>query len=163
MINPLSAPRVVWCRLRTCDTTRLDRLALRVNANVTLEHEITRNEVVRALVRKGLDLARTRQFTAECLQIEPTIKIVYRVSAEEFGQLTRLQGAYQKELPGTALPPLPSIQRALVCLAMGECETRAIFPTFVHDLLESRLPRKASRRGRQGGITSDPDSTPGRR
>jgi hypothetical protein len=145
MINPLSAPRLVWCRFRAGDVAQLDRLVERVRKHVGASCDITRTALARALVRKGLDLAKTRELRLESLHDETTTRIEYRLSPEEYERLTTLQKRCQDELPCSALPTLTSVQRAIVLLAITEAETQASFPGFALDVLASRWKRGSRR------------------
>lgn len=126
---------------------RLDNLVTRVRAHVGRSKDVTRTALVRALLRKGLDLAETREIRLDSLRDEETERIEYKVSSREFERLTNLQKTYQSEFPGTALPVLAGLQRAVVRLAIPEVETEATFPAFAQDVLLSRLKR--GRRGRR--------------
>jgi hypothetical protein len=141
MINPLSAPRLVWCRFRAGDVAQLDRLVVRVRKHVGASCEITRTALVRALVRKGLGLSKTRELKLESLHDETTTRIEYRLSPEEYERLTTLQKRYQDEYPCSAPPTLSSVQRALILIALAEVETQASFPSFARDVLASRWKR----------------------
>ncbi len=126
---------------------QLDNLVARVRAHVGPSKDVTRTALVRALLRKGLDLAESRYLNLDSLQGEETKRIAYKVSYSEFERLTNLQKNYQSEFPGTALPALASLQRAVIRLAIPEAETQAMFPAFAQDVLLSRLKRGS--RGRQ--------------
>jgi len=90
--------------------TQLDNLVARVRAHVGRSKDVTRTALVRALLRKGLDLAETRELKLDSLRDEGTERIGYKVSSSEFERLTNLQKTYQSEFPGTALPALASLQ-----------------------------------------------------
>ena len=126
---------------------RLDNLVTRVRAHVGRSKDVTRTALVRALLRKGLDLAETREIRLDSLRDEETERIEYKVSSSESERLTNLQKPYQSEFPGTALPALAGLQRAVIRLAIPEVETEATFPAFAQDVLLSRLKR--GRRGRR--------------
>ena len=127
--------------------TQLDNLVARVRAHVGRSKDVTRTALVRALLRKGLDLAKTRELKLDSLRDEGTERIEYKVSSSEFERLTNLQKTYQSELPKTALPALSSLQRAVIRLAIPEAETQGMFPAFAEDVLLSRLKRGS--RGRR--------------
>ena len=129
---------------------QLDNLVARVRAHVGPSKDVTRTALIRALLRKGLDLAKTRELKLDSLQDEETKRVEYKVSSSEFERLTNLQKTYQSELPGTALPALASLQRAVIRLAIPEAETQATFPAFAQDVLLSRL-----KRGSRGASMSD--------
>ncbi len=126
---------------------QFDNLVTRVRAHVGRSKDVTRTALVRALLRKGLDLAETREIRLDSLRDEETERIEYKVSSSEFERLTNLQKTYQSEFPGTALPALAGLQRAVVRLAIPEVETEATFPAFAQDVLLSRLKRGS--RGRR--------------
>ncbi|MFS8066685.1 MAG: hypothetical protein ACMG6S_09970 [Byssovorax sp.] len=126
---------------------RLDNLVTRVRAHVGRSKDVTRTALARTLLRKGIDLAQTRELKLDNLEDEETERIEYKVSPGEFERLTNLQKTYQSEFPGTALPALASLQRAVIRLAIPEAEIQATFPAFAEDVLLSRLKRGS--RGRR--------------
>ena len=90
MRNPLDVPRIIWCRVCTADVERIAYLVNKVNHRASWFQAVKRTEVLRALVRMGLDLATTCCFTVDYLEEEPARRLWFKLSPEEFERVTRL-------------------------------------------------------------------------
>jgi hypothetical protein len=147
------------CGLSLDDVEHISRLVVRVRVHVGVREDIPRAAVVRALLRKGLDLEQTRTLSIESGRCEAVFRLQYMVSAGELRRLTELQGRYQAAAPLSAKLPLTSLQRSLFRLAFVEAETMASFPGFAKDVIASRLKRGPS----SGYARESRQRSPGRR
>ncbi len=156
MLNPLDAPRVVWCRMCTDDVERIGRLVDEVNRRATWFQHVKRTEVLRTLVRKGLDLAKARCFGVDYLEEKSAQKLQFKLSSAEFERVTRLQKDYVEGLANVAKPPLESLHRALIQLGLSEAERDDGFSSFAEEVKSSLWPRRASRRSGRGATAARP-------
>lgn len=159
MRNPLDAPRTVWCRVCVADVERIDRLVKQVNHRATWFHDVKRTEVLRALVRTGLGLAKTRSFVIEYLEEAEAKHLRFKLSPEEFARVTDHQSTYVKGLSNAAEPPLASVQRALIQLGLSEAEQKARFSVFMEEVKASLWPRSPSRRSERDAAEAPPEES----
>ena len=141
---------MVRCRVCADDVERIARLVDKVNHRAPWFQAVKRTEVLRALVRMGLDLATTCCFTVDYLEEEPARRLWFKLSPEEFERVTRVQTAYVEGRPNVAEPPLASLQRALIKLGLSGAERDDRFPDFAKEVKSSLWPRRASRRSGRG-------------
>jgi hypothetical protein len=149
MLNPFDAPRRVWCHVHADAVERIDRLVDRVNCRTPWGERVTRTEVLRALVRSGLDLATLRVFAIDYLKEEPAQRLRFKLLPSEFERVTSLQKDYVEGLSNVAKPPLASLHQALIQLGLLEAERNDGFLSFAEEVKLSRwLWRASQRRGR---------------
>jgi hypothetical protein len=157
---------MVWCCVCTEDVERIGRLVNEVNRRATWVHKAKRLEVLRALVRKGLDLVKTGCFAVECLGEEPAEKLCFKLSPDELGRVDSLQKDYVKGLSKVAEPHLASVLRTLIRLGIAEAARGDGVLRFVEEVKSSLWPRsEAPPRGRraaeaQGAPLREPVESP---
>jgi hypothetical protein len=156
MLNPLDAPRGVWCRVCADDVERIDRLVDKVNCRTPWGERVTRTEVLRALVRRGLDLATLRVFAVDYLKEEPAQKLRFKLLPSEVERVTSLQKDYVEGLSNVAKPPLASLHRALISLGLLEAERDGGFLSFAEEVKLSRWLWRASQRRGRGAAEARP-------
>ena len=134
------------CRFCAADLARIERLSRRVRTQVITVQpasgDIPRSAVLRALLRKGLDLADTREITGAHLSRDvPTVEIEFSLSARDSKRLATLQRALGARFPHSPKPAMARIARAILLMALVDAETRANLPSFARAVLDARLSR----------------------
>ena len=121
--------RVTKCRLSAVDLDQIERLTKRVSTEIGADI-LTRSVMLRALLRKGLNLAETREITGDGLSyVEPAENISFRIEAEVMKQLASLLARIREQRPNCGAT-LKNIQRPILRMALSQVETRASFFAF---------------------------------
>lgn len=133
------------CRLCAADLDAIDRLTQRVLVQGGTD-TLNRGVILRALLRKGLDLATTREITGQCLsRTEEVTRVNFVLPAEDRARLDLLLTQLETQRPNS-YANMTNLQRPLLLMALAEVKTRASFPAFANEVLLSlRLPRTRRR------------------
>jgi hypothetical protein len=142
---------VTNCKLSAADFDQIERLTKRVSIWLGADI-ITRSVMVRALLLKGLDLAKTREITGSHLDHgEPLRPVSFRLAAGAVARVDELLTRIQQERPNSGAT-FRNIQRPILLMALAEVQTGFPFADFCKTVRCSLPPRSTRKRSAPGRL-----------